>query len=60
MLFRSVSLNTQISNLAKLKAQMIANEKEKAHLTDLADSKAMKADTNVRSDHMSVMLGDIK
>lgn len=55
-----VSLSTQISNLAKLKAQMIANEKEKAHLTDLADSKAMKADTNVRSDHMSVMLGDIK
>lgn len=55
-----VSLNTQISNLAKLKAQILANEKEKAHLTALADSKAMKADTNVRSDHMSSLLGDIK
>lgn len=55
-----VSLNTQISNLAKLKAQITENELKKAHLTALADQKAMKADTNIRSDHMSVMLGDIK
>lgn len=55
-----VSLNTQLSDLAKLKAQIIANEKERLQMTDLADKRSMKAKENVHSSHMSVMLGDIK